>query len=347
VPIAVAAARPVGLALGVLADAVLGDPRRYHPVAGFGRAVTALERRWYADDVRRGAAFTAVAVGVPVALGILADRATARSPVWRAVATAAVTWSVVGSASLAGEGGAMAGLLEAGDLEAARRRLSHLCARDPSGMGAGDLARATIESLAENASDAVVAPLLWGAVAGAPGLAGYRAVNTLDAMIGYRSPRYLRFGRAAARLDDAVNLVPARLAGALVALVAPATGGSATGAWRTMRRDGSRHPSPNAGRPEAAVAGALGLSLGGRNRYAGYVEERPSLGDGAPPQVADVRRAVSLGRSVTVSATVVATALASGLAAARGSWRRAGGLSDGRPGLLPGRRRGRWSGRAS
>jgi adenosylcobinamide-phosphate synthase len=309
VPIA-AAARPAGIVLGVLADAVLGDPARYHPVAGFGRAAAALERRWYADDVRRGAAFTAVAVGTPVALAMLAERLTAQRPGWRVLLTTAVTWSVIGGTSLAQEGLTMARLLEDGDLDAARSRLRHLCARDPTGMRAGDLARATVESLAENASDAVVAPLLWGAVAGIPGLAGYRAANTLDAMIGYRSPRYLRFGRVAARLDDVVNLVPARVTGALVALAAPASGGSAGQAWRTMLRDGGRHPSPNAGRPEAAVAGALGLSLGGQNLYDGYLEDRPALGDGGPPRLTDVRRAVTLGRAVTAGAAVLAAVLA-------------------------------------
>jgi len=329
-----AAARPAGIALGVLADALFADPRRGHPVAGFGRAASALERRWYADDVGRGALFTGVAVGVPVALGVLAERATARRPLARAAVTAAATWAVLGGTSLAREGTAMAGLLEAGarpggDLTGARRRLSHLCARDPSQLTADELARATVESLAENASDAVVAPLLWGAVAGVPGLLGYRAVNTLDAMVGYRSARYERFGRVPARLDDGVNLVPARVCGALVSLAAPTVGGSTARAWRTMRRDGGRHPSPNAGRPEAAAAGALAVSLGGRNTYPGYVEDRPALGDGHPPRVADVHRAVRLGRAVTVTATALAVGVAwagagAGVAAtARRSRRRA------------------------
>lgn len=303
--LATAAARPLGIALGVAVDLVVGDPRRFHPVAAFGQAAAWLERRWYADDVRSGARYTIAAVGVPVALGCLVERATAGRPVLRAVATAVGTWAVLGGTSLAREGVAMAGLLEGDDLPAARDRLSHLCARDPSGMSGDDLARATVESLAENSSDAVVAPLFWGAVAGLPGLLGYRAVNTLDAMVGYTSPRYRNFGRVAARTDDVVNLVPARVAAVLVVASAPVAGGSPTTAWRVLRRDGGAHPSPNAGHPEAAIAGALGVRLGGENVYGGTAERRPELGDGRSPQVADVRRAVRLVRVVTGAASVV------------------------------------------
>lgn len=313
-PLPAAAARPLGIALGALADAVFADPRRGHPVAGFGRAAAALERRWYGDDVCRGAAFTAVTVGVPVAVGMAAERVTARRPLLRVALTAAATWCVLGGASLAQEGSEMARLLEDGELAAARHRLSHLCARDPAGMAVEDLARATVESLAENTADAVVAPLLWGAVAGVPGLLGYRAANTLDAMVGYRSARYLRFGRAAARLDDVLNLVPARVTGLLVALAAPVVEGATARSWSVMRRDARSHPSPNAGWPEAAAAGALGVRLGGRNVYDGFVEDRPALGSGPAPQVRHVRRAVRLGRVVTAAAVVVAAGVATGVA---------------------------------
>lgn len=292
------AARAFGLALGVLADAALGDPRRGHPVAVFGRAATMLERRVYADARGAGTLYTAVTVGAVVAAGAAAERAVRDRPVARALVTAAATWTVLGGTSLAREGLAMARSLEAGDVAAARDRLPHLCARDPSGLDADALARATVESLAENTSDAVVAPLLWGAVAGVPGLLGYRAVNTLDAMVGYRSPRYRRFGWASARLDDVANLVPARATGVVTALCAPLVGGSSRQAWRVLRRDARAHPSPNAGFPEAATAGALGVRLGGANTYDGHLEARPALGDGPAPGVPDVRRAVALGRAV-------------------------------------------------
>lgn len=319
-PLSPTVARPLGLALGVLADAVFGDPVRGHPVAGFGRAATVAERRLYADDVARGAAFTALTVAAPVLAGAALQRVTRRRP-WLSVAvTATATWAVLGGTSLAREGRAMAASLETGDLPAARARLGNLCARDPSGLDADALARATVESLAENSSDAVVAPLVWGAVAGVPGLLGYRAVNTLDAMVGYTSPRYLRFGRAAARLDDLLNLVPARLTAAATVIAAPVVGGDPAAAWRVLRRDGGHHPSPNAGRPEAATAGALGVRLGGANVYHGQVEERPTLGDGRAPEVGDVRRAVRLGRiaaGLSAAACLAAAAIAARAGARR------------------------------
>jgi adenosylcobinamide-phosphate synthase len=320
----VTAHRAAGIALGVLADAALGDPRRGHPVAGFGRLALALERRTYAPNRARGAAFAAAAVAVPVAAGLAAERAGRRHPAAGVGLTALATWAALGGTSLAREGAAMARALEASDVAAARGRLGNLCARDPAHLDADGLARATVESLAENTSDAVVAPLLWAAVAGVPGVLGYRAVNTLDAMVGYRSPRYLRFGWAAARVDDVVNLVPARLTGALTVACAGLVGGSPAAAWRAWRRDAANHPSPNAGHCEAAAAGALGVRLGGTNVYGGHAEHRPELGDGPPPRVADVRRAVRLGRAVGWSAAAVAVSLAVVRPLTVGPFRRAG-----------------------
>jgi adenosylcobinamide-phosphate synthase len=179
------------------------------------------------------------------------------------------------------------------------------------------MARAVVESVAENTSDAVVAPLLWGAVAGIPGLVAYRAVNTLDAMVGYRSARYLRFGWAAARMDDVANWIPARITAALTAACAPlVTRTSPVFVLNVVRRDGGRHPSPNAGRCEAAFAAALGVRLGGTNVYGGVTETRPDLGDGRAPEPEDIRRAVLLSRAVTVSATALAV-----LAVLAGDWR--------------------------
>jgi len=224
--------------------------------------------------------------------------------------TAAMTWTVLGGASLAAQGAGMARALQAGDLPAARRRLPALCGRDPDQLDEAGLARATVESLAENTSDAVVAPLLWGALCGVPGLLGYRAANTLDAMVGYRSPRYEHFGWAAARLDDLVNLVPSRLTGVLAAVLARAVGGGTRQALRTMRRDGGSHPSPNGGRCEAAFAGALGVRLGGTNVYQGRAERRGLLGTGGEPAAGDIVRAVRLSRLVGMAAVVLAAAAA-------------------------------------
>jgi adenosylcobinamide-phosphate synthase len=307
--IALPLARAAGLLLGAAADAVVGDPRRGHPVAGFGALAAALERHGYADRRGAGVRHVSVLVGGAVALGAVAER-VADGFVARTAVTAAATWVVLGGTSLHREGAALAGELDRGDLAAARARLPGLCGRDPATLDEGGLARAGTESMAENTSDAVVAPLLWGAVAGVPGLLGYRAVNTLDAMIGHRSPRYARFGWAAARLDDVANLVPARVCAVLTAAVAPVVGGSPGAALRAWRRDAPAHPSPNAGPVEAAAAGALGVTLGGRTVYAHAVEERPRLGEGSSPRPADLRRAARLSRLVSAAATAVAVAVA-------------------------------------
>ena len=298
-----------GLALGAVADGLLGDPRRWHPVAGFGSAALALERRLWRDAHGAGVVHVVVLTGAAAGLGTALAGATAGHPVRRALATAAATWAVLGGTSLGRAATGMRQALEAGDLTVARRALPGLAGRDPSVLDAPGLARATVESVAENTSDAAVAPLFWGSVAGLPGLLGYRAVNTLDAMVGHRSPRYAKFGWAAARLDDVANWVPARLTAALTVLCAPVAGGSPSGALATWWRDGSAHPSPNAGRCEAALAGALGLRLGGRNVYGGRVDDRPVLGDGRPPQPADIARAVRLSRAVQAGAVVLACVL--------------------------------------
>ncbi|WUI01602.1 cobalamin biosynthesis protein [Spirillospora sp. NBC_00431] len=284
-----------GLLLGVALDALFGDPKRWHPVAGFGRVASRVERHLYGDSRWRGVVFTGVLVGGAGAAGVVLERVGRGS----VLVTAGCTWVVLGGTSLGREGLVMARMLEHGDLAGARERLPHLCARDPSGLDGKGLARAVVESVAENTSDAAVAPLVWGAVAGVPGLLMYRAVNTLDAMVGYRNPRYERFGWAAARLDDVANWVPARMTGALVALC---SGGDA---WRVLVRDGKKHPSPNAGRCEAAFAGALGVRLGGENEYGGRVERRPEMGDGRAPEVRDIRRAVGLSAVVTFAAAAV------------------------------------------
>jgi adenosylcobinamide-phosphate synthase len=295
----------LGLLLGAGLDALVGDPRRGHPVAGFGRTAAAVESRLWADNRVRGVAHVLACVGTTAVAGALAGKASRSAPL-RVATVALSTWAVLGGTSLGREGAAMGALLERGDLAGARERLPHLCGRDPSALDAGELARATVESVAENTSDAVVAPLFWGAVAGVPGLLAYRAVNTLDAMVGHRNPRYERFGWAAARLDDLANLVPARLTGLLAASLAPLVGGSPVVALRTMRRDGADHPSPNAGRCEAAFAGALGVRLGGRNVYGDRVEERGLLGDGSPPKTTDIARAVRLSRAVGVASVALA-----------------------------------------
>jgi adenosylcobinamide-phosphate synthase len=299
----------IGLLTGVVLDAVFGDPRRGHPVAAFGRVASAAENQIYADSRARGAAYTTACVLAATIPAAVVARATRRSPLAAAATAALATWTVTGARSLTLEAERRSAELQARDLPAAREGLRALCARDPSGLDADAIARAVVESVAENTSDAVVAPLLWGAVGGVPGLVAYRAINTLDAMVGYRSLRYARFGWASARLDDLANLIPARVTALLTVACAPVVGGSPKRALRAWRTYGSRHPSPNAGRCEAAFAGALGVTLGGENVYDGVAETRPTLGDGRAPEPEDIRRAVRLSRAVTWSATALAVAI--------------------------------------
>lgn len=299
-----AASRAAGLLLGYAADLAFADPRRGHPVAGFGSVAAALEQRWSRDDRRAGAAYVVVLVGGAVGLGLVTERRI--GPLPHAAATALATWAVLGGTSLDREGGTIERLLANGSLDDARTRLIHLVGRDTTRLSESEVVRAAVESLAENTSDSVVAPLVWGAVAGVPGLLGYRAANTLDAMVGHRSARYERFGWAAARLDDVLNLPGSRLTAALTVLLGEDRGA----AWRAWRRDAAGHPSPNAGPVEATFAGALGIRLGGTNVYGAgpdqWVEHRAVMGDGRPPVREDLVRARRLARRVDLAAVAAA-----------------------------------------
>nr|WP_128618075.1 cobalamin biosynthesis protein [Mycobacterium lepraemurium] len=294
---------PLGVLIGYLADRVLGDPRRGHPVALFGRAAAGLENLTYRDGRVAGALHVGMSIGAVGLLGLAVHRAAARAcPRWSIAATAAAGWVCSGGTSLTCTGLAMAELLERGDVDAARWLLPSLCG----------LTRAALESVAENTSDAQVAPLLWAAAGGVPAVLAYRGINTLDAMIGHRSPRYLRFGWAEAKLDDVANYPAGRVTASLTVLLAPVVGGSPSGAARAWRRDAARHPSPNAGAVEAAFAGALDVRLGGPTQYRHQLQIRPTLGAGREPTVTDLRRAVRLSAAVQAAAV----ALAAGLLAA-------------------------------
>lgn len=288
-----------GLALGYGADLAFGDPRRGHPVAGFGRVALALERRLYAPSRARGALHAGVLVGGAALAGDGLSRL-----IGRRAALALLTWTALGGRSLRREAAGIARQLRRDDLDGARRALPALAGRDPASLDDAGIARAVVESVAENTSDAVVGTLLYGALLGPAGVAAYRAANTLDAIVGHRSPRYAEFGWAAARLDDVLGWPAARAGAGLTALCARERGR----AWRVLRRDGASHPSPNAGRMEAAFAGALGLRLGGPLAYDGIVELRPALGDGRAPQARDI------GRANRLSSRVGAAALAAGVA---------------------------------
>jgi adenosylcobinamide-phosphate synthase len=301
----------VGLALGWVADVMLGDPARFHPVAGFGRAAEKLERVMWRPSRTAGAAYV-VALVAPVVLGVaLLDATVRRHRLSRLGLTTVVAWTVLGGRSLGREAHRIAAAVARGDLAEARRIAPALVGRDPSRLDGPELCRAALESVAENTADAVVAPLLWGAIAGPPGAVAYRAANTLDAMVGHRNDRYERFGWAAARLDDLLTWPAARLAAALSAAMAPVVGGNGRRAWETFRRDGGKHPSPNAGQLEAAFAGAFGVTLGGTNRYGNRVEQRPPIGAGPRPGVDEVLRAARLSQLIGAAAVAVGVLVAS------------------------------------
>ncbi len=264
-----------------------------------------VEGHTYDGSRPAGIVHAAIGMSLGVGAGLAADIVVGPE-----LATVAATALAVAGRGLADAAERVADLIDEGDLDRARLAIRTLVGRDASQLDAAELARAAVESVAENTVDAVVAPACWGAAWGAPGALGYRAANTLDAMVGHRSPRYEEFGWASARLDDVANWVPARLTAALVAAVRP---GAARAVVRAVRQDASAHPSPNGGVAEAAFAAALGVRLGGPSRHGERMEARPDLGQGPPPTADDVRRAVLLSADVTL-------ALA-GVLGAVGSWR--------------------------
>ena len=331
-PPADSAARAAGLALGFAADRLVGDPSRFHPVAGLGRAAAAAEHRLLGPPAMpggassatpgsasptpappwpraRGLAHTTVFVGVPAAVVAAADRATRGHPLARTACTAACVWTCLGGTSLLAVAERQRALLESGDVAGSRALLPWLCGRDPAALDAPGLSRAVVESVAENTSDAAVATLTWAALAGPAGAVAHRCANTLDAMVGHRTPRLERFGWSAARLDDVLGVPGSRLTATLTVLVAAETGGDPVGALRAWRRDAPAHPSPNAGPVEAACAGALGVRLGGTTPYPYGTQERAVLGTGRSPAPADVRAAVALERRVQDLSAMLAVAV--------------------------------------
>lgn len=299
----------LALAAGYAADLVAGDPQRLHPVAGFGEAAAAAERSLYKPTRARGALVTGLLVG---GAGLTAELAARARPGARDVTLALVTWVALGGRSLRREANRVATLVEQGQIDQARAALRSLCGRDATELDGTAILRGVIESVAENTSDAVVAALLWGAVAGPAGAAGYRAANTLDAMFGHRDVRYSEFGFSAAKLDDLLNWPAARVTAALTIASAPLVGGDPAAALAAATSPAAAaHPSPNAGVVEAAFAGALGLTLGGPLSYAGGRENRPVLGDGRAPTPADVDRANRLSLAVCTLAAILTATLRS------------------------------------
>jgi adenosylcobinamide-phosphate synthase len=279
--------RALAVAIGLGADCLLGEPPlRPHPVAVLGRSLKRVEDSVYADTRANGV----VHAGVGVALGATAGAGLG--------STAVATYMTTAGRALREAATDVERALVDGDLLRARTLLPALVGRDPADLDEKGICRAVVESVAENTVDAVVAPAMWGLVAGAAGTVAYRAVNTMDSMIGHREERYAAYGWAAARLDDAAAWVPARVTALLVAACRPR---AASRVAHVVQRDAPAHPSPNAGVAEAAFAAALDLRLGGETRYGSRVELRPMLGDGRAPDVRDIPRATRLSRDVTIA----------------------------------------------
>ncbi len=289
----------------LLLDAVIGDPdwlwrREPHPVVWIGNGIGWLERKLNREDrtkrARKFAGVLTVIILVGAALLIGALLSDLLHGHWFGfLIEALIASTLIAQRSLYQHVARVHRAFIDGGLPAARKAVAMIVGRDPERLDEAGVARAAIESTAENFSDGIVAPVFWLAVLGLPGLIAYKAINTADSMIGHRTERYIDFGWAAARLDDLVNLVPARLSGVLVALAAPIVRGSITTSFNTMLRDARYHRSPNAGWPESAMAGALGISLSGPRVYAEGVANEPYLNaDGRVAEPDDIRRALRI-----------------------------------------------------
>lgn len=292
--------------LALLIEAIVGYPDRLvraigHPVTWMGRLISILDRTLNHESMsnasRRvaGAVAILIIICVAAAVGYALERSLLFLPLG-IVAAALIASTLIAQRSLYDHVVRVAAALEKNGLAASRAAVSHIVGRDPDALDEAGISRAAIESLAENFSDGVVAPVFWLMAGGLAGGAAYKAINTADSMIGHRTRRHEAFGFAAARLDDLVNLPASRLSALLIIVAAAATAGaSAAGAWRAVVRDAYRHRSPNAGYPEAAMAGALGLALAGPRVYGGVQVEDAMMGDGRrDATAADIRAALTL-----------------------------------------------------
>ncbi|MDQ1902598.1 adenosylcobinamide-phosphate synthase CbiB [Paracoccus sp. WLY502] len=291
---------PAMMLVALALDRLIGWPdwlyaRIGHPVTWAGRLIVSLDARLNQSALPQkpmGVLALILCIGAALLPSAVAQ-ALLSGNVLSILVGGCLAWPLVAMRSLQDHVAAVTMPLVAGELPAARHAVSMIVGRNPDALDEAGVARAALESLAENSSDGIVAPVFWGAVAGLPGIAVYKMINTLDSMIGHRSPRYLQFGWASARLDDLVNLIPARATGALFALAC----GNPLRAGRVMMRDASRHRSPNAGWPEGAMAGALGVRLSGPRIYDGHVAPEPWLNEGAPdPSPASVTLGLGLYR---------------------------------------------------
>ena len=306
--------------LALVLDAAVGWPqplyrRIGHPVGIFARIIAALERRWNVPSRSDGQRRMAGAVTVLLLLGVaggagwvLQSLLVAIAGPWAWPLIAVLAWPGLAQRSLYDHVRLVADALERQDLPAARATVGMIVGRDTAALDDAGVARAAIESLAESFCDGVVAPLFWLLVLGLPGIWAYKAINTADSMIGHREERWRAYGWAAARTDDAMNLAPARLAGLLICLC----GG---GGWRIVWRDASRHASPNAGWPEAAMAGALGLRLAGPIAYDGILSDKLWIGEGdRPARAEDIQRGLGIYARACLCLWLIAAGIAGGAA---------------------------------
>lgn len=311
------------LAAGFAMDLLLGDPPGFpHPVRLMGALIERGERvlRRLFPKTPKGELLAGAVLAVAMAAGgwtaaLVLLRLLSRLHPWLATgAEAVMCWQILAVKSLKDESMRVHRALVAGDLEAARRALSMIVGRDTRRLDEQGIVRAAVETVAENTSDGVVAPMLWVALGGVPAGFLYKAVSTMDSMIGYKNDRYLYFGRAAARLDDALGFLPARISGLLMAAAAFALRLDARGAVRIFLRDRKKHQSPNSAHTEAACAGALGIALGGDACYAGRLQSKPAIGDALrPADPEDIRRANVLLYAVAALCFVVCLALRAAL----------------------------------
>ena len=280
-------------------DLIAGDPEWLpHPVRAMGRMIAAGEsvarpgRHSPARDLLHGAIVTVMVVSVTVVAALVALRAAHEiHPLVAWLAEALLAWTVLATGSLLAEAVRVVRALERGDLVAARGTLARIVGRDTATLSEPEVARGVIETLAESTCDGIVAPLFYLVIGGVPAALAYKAVNTLDSMIGHRESPYTYFGRVAARVDDVANILPARLAALAIVAAATCTGKNGAHAWRVWRRDHANHDSPNAGHPEAAMAGALGVRLGGINTYDGVPAGKPVLNADSPAATVEAARA--------------------------------------------------------
>jgi adenosylcobinamide-phosphate synthase len=305
------------MAVAMAIDAVLGWPEQLfrvagHPVTWLGRLIDGVDTAWNRDSdpptFRRtaGAITTLLVIALPTGLAWIVQAQLTTG--WGRILVAGIlAWPLVALRSLHDHLAAVAHPLQSGDIEGARSAVSRIVGRDPASLDEAGIARASIESLAENASDGVIAPVFWGAVFGLSGIVGYKIINTLDSMIGHRTPRHEAFGWAAARIDDLANFIPARLTGFMFAVLSARPGN----AMSCMMRDARRHRSINAGWPEAAMAGALSVRLSGPRVYHDRLADEPWLnGDARDPLAADIERGLKLYRRAVLLTAAMLVALA-------------------------------------